>query len=323
MGRSWKLSTKLGAIGGALLLVAVASIGLTLWVTWQLEGGAAAVNEAGRMRMQTWRLAQTLGSGDAARKLAFIAEFDDSLALLRNGDPSRPLFVPRDAGSQETFQRVQRDWQVLRGEWGAVPAAGGVDVAQQAEAFVETVDAFVSAIEQNLSRLTAILNAIQFAMFALTIGGAVTLLYSAYLFVFNPLGRLQSGLARAAAGDLAARVPVDSHDEFGELELGFNRMAETLQGLYQKLEAKVQEKTVRLQAQHARLAALYEAAAFAARAGTLDELAAGFARQVRRVANADASAVRWSDESNQRYLLLASDCLPQEVIDEERCVRSP
>ncbi|OYU98366.1 MAG: hypothetical protein CFE45_16760, partial [Burkholderiales bacterium PBB5] len=55
MPRSWSLSTKLGAIGSALLLMAFASISLTLWVTWQLEGGAAAVNEAGRMRMQTWR----------------------------------------------------------------------------------------------------------------------------------------------------------------------------------------------------------------------------------------------------------------------------
>ncbi|MDP3325016.1 MAG: type IV pili methyl-accepting chemotaxis transducer N-terminal domain-containing protein, partial [Hydrogenophaga sp.] len=50
------LSIKLIRIGASLLVIALASIGLTLWVTWQLEGGAAAVNEAGRMRMQTWRL---------------------------------------------------------------------------------------------------------------------------------------------------------------------------------------------------------------------------------------------------------------------------
>jgi len=31
-------------------------------------------------------------------------------------------------------------------------------------------------------------------------------------------------------------------------------------------------------------------------------------------------AVRWSDESSQRYLMLGSDCLPQELLDEERCV---
>ena len=40
------LSTKLLAMGAGFLLVALASIGLTLWVTWKLEGGAAAVNEA-------------------------------------------------------------------------------------------------------------------------------------------------------------------------------------------------------------------------------------------------------------------------------------
>lgn len=39
-------------IGASLLILALASIGLTLWVTCQLEGGAAAVNEAGRMRMK-------------------------------------------------------------------------------------------------------------------------------------------------------------------------------------------------------------------------------------------------------------------------------
>jgi hypothetical protein len=33
---------------------------------------------------------------------------------------------------------------------------------------------------------------------------------------------------------------------------------------------------------------------------------------------ADAVAVRWSDEANQRYLMLASDCFPQDMLDEER-----
>ena len=40
-------------IGASLLILALASIGLTLWVTCQLDGGVAAVNEAGRKRMQT------------------------------------------------------------------------------------------------------------------------------------------------------------------------------------------------------------------------------------------------------------------------------
>ncbi|MDP1902444.1 MAG: type IV pili methyl-accepting chemotaxis transducer N-terminal domain-containing protein [Rubrivivax sp.] len=320
MRRTWTLSTKLGAIGGALLLMALVSIGLTLWVTWQLEGGAAAVNEAGRMRMQTWRLAQTLAGGDSKRIAELVAQFDQSFTVLRSGDPARPLFVPRDERSQAAFADVQRGWQALRGAWSAAALPAAPMAAQQATAFVERIDAFVSAIELQLGRLTAILNAFQFMMVALAIASAVALLYSAYLFVFNPLARLQSGLGRVGQGDLAARVEVASSDEFGALSVGFNRMAETLQGLYQNLESKVQEKTLRLEAQHARLAALYEAAAFVANAARLDELAQGFARQVRRAARADASAVRWSDESNQRYLLLSSDGLPQDLVDHERCI---
>ena len=320
MPRTWSLSAKLGAIGSALLLMALASISLTLWVTWQLEGGAAAVNEAGRMRMQTWRMAQTLAREDVQQMAERMSQFDRSVALLRQGDPARPLLVPHDAASLQAFEAVQRDWLSLKAQWAALPSPDAERTAQQADAFVARIDAFVSAIEHQLSRLTAILNAVQFVMVALTIGSAIALLYSAYLFIFNPLSRLQSGLARVEGGDLGARVEPGADDEFGALAAGFNRMATTLQGLYQNLESKVKEKTEHLEAERSRLAALYESAAFVARAQTLEALAQGIARQVREVAQADASAVRWSDEANRKYLLLASDCLPQAVIDEELCI---
>ncbi|HRD97068.1 MAG TPA: type IV pili methyl-accepting chemotaxis transducer N-terminal domain-containing protein [Rubrivivax sp.] len=320
MRKAISLSTKLGAIGAALLLMALASIGLTLWVTWQLEGGAAAVNEAGRMRMQTWRLAQTLPSQDGQRLKDQLEQFEQTLSLLRTGDAARPLLVPRDVRSQRAFAEVQQNWVQLRAAWATGTPPGAAAVSTQAEVFVARIDAFVTAIETQLARWTTLLNAFQFVMMALAIGSAIAMLYSAYLFVFNPLSRLQTGLARVGEGDLAARVEVDSTDEFGELSTGFNRMAQTLQGLYQNLEQRVREKTLGLEAERARLAALYEAAAFVASATQLEALAQGFAQQVRRVARADASAVRWSDESNQRYVLLGSDCLPQHVADAERCI---
>jgi two-component system, NarL family, nitrate/nitrite sensor histidine kinase NarX len=321
MSRPWNLRTKLGIVGAALLALALASIGLTLWVTWQLEGGAAAVNEAGRMRMQTWRLAQALATGDAPRQQMLVQRFDQTLLLLAGGDPSRPLFVPRDADSQAAFAEVQRGWQVLQRQWRAaatVPAAPAV--AAEADAFVARIDAFVTAIENQLARWTAILNLFQMAMLGLVIASGVTLLYVAYLFVFNPLARLHAGLAQVQAGDFSTRIEVASRDEFGALAVGFNRMAETVQGLYRSLEAKVAQKTAMLEARGQRLAALYEASALVARAASLDEMAQGFAQQVRRIAGADAAAVRWSDEDNQRYLLLASDCLPLQLAASEQCV---
>ncbi|MFO1292008.1 MAG: type IV pili methyl-accepting chemotaxis transducer N-terminal domain-containing protein [Rubrivivax sp.] len=320
MKRPWTLTAKLGAVGGALLVVALASIGLTLWVSWQLEGGAAAVNEAGRMRMQTWRMAQTLGAGERARLSEQLAQFDASIALLAHGDPARPLFVPRDQASAQAFAELRRRWSDLQPRWAAAPPPAPAEAAQQAEAFVATIDAFVSAIEHRFARWTAVLQAFQFALLALAIAAAVALLYAAYLFVFEPLARLQAALARVEGGDLGARVDVASHDEFGALAAGFNRMATTLQGLYQNLEAKVADRTERLQAERERVAALYEASAFVERAASAEQLAQGFARQMRGVAHADAAAVRLVDETNRRYMLAGADCLPLALVARERCV---
>jgi two-component system nitrate/nitrite sensor histidine kinase NarX len=183
---------------------------------------------------------------------------------------------------------------------------------------VEAVDGLVLAIEQQLSKLTAILNLFQFVMMALAIGGAVIMLYTGYLYVINPLGNLQQGLQSIQSGDFSARVEVDSQDEFGQVARGFNVMAAELQTLYTGLEAQVQAKTQHIEAQRARLATLYEISAFSASANSIEELSRGFAQRVRTVMGADAVAVRWSDEANQRYLMLASDCLPLDLLEEER-----
>ena len=114
MQKQHSLSTKLVTIGAVLLFVALLSIGLTLWVTWQLEGGAAAVNEAGRMRMQIWRLNSTAQSKHSEKAVAdLVNEFTNSLALLRAGDPVRPLFMPVTDGSV-AFRRTGK----AKGEFG-------------------------------------------------------------------------------------------------------------------------------------------------------------------------------------------------------------
>ena len=319
MFRTASLSTKLIRIGASLLVVALASISLTLWVTWQLEGGAAAVNEAGRMRMQTWRLASAVQTSLSPASLgSLVSQFDDSLKLLRTGDPSRPLFVPWDDDVDVKFAEVDRIWTQRRGQWLAAAPMSATESVMAAEEFVTAIDALVLSIEQQLSRLTAILNLFQFVMMALAIIGAVVMLFTGYMYVINPLAHLRQGLQQVEAGDFSTRIEVEAQDEFGQVAGGFNRMAATLQSLYGGLEAQVEAKTHRIEAQRARLAALYEVSAFLAEANTIDELTQGFARKVRAVMKADAVAVRWADDANQRYLMLASDCFPETMLEAER-----
>ena len=317
---SLSLSTKLGILGAALFLVALTSIGVTLLLGWQLQGGAGAVNEAGRLRMQTWRLAQALSAPQHDRVPELFRQFEISLDLLQHGDPSRPLFVPRDARSQQALRQVRNDWQSLRAQWDAANPPAPGQLAAQAESFVAGIDTFVSAIEHQIENWTTLLTTFQLVITGAVIASGVTLIYAAWIFVLNPLARLQDGVERIRKGDLAARVEVRFDDEFGVLARDFNLMAETLQGFYRDLEARVREKTFSLQVERERLAQLYQAVSLAVSAGSLGELADGYARQLRRVARADACALRWADESGGNYLLLAGDGLPAELAEYEYCV---
>lgn len=318
---SWPLATKLAALVATLLALALASIGLTLWITWQLDGGAAAINEAGRMRMQTYRVALLLR--DSPSQVGALAhQFDESLTLLEKGDPVRPLFVPWNAEARARFAQVQAQWQVLRPVWSGPNPPAAAEVERQARQFVLLIDSFDSSIEAQLARWTSILNAVQLALLVLAIGSALALLYVGHLSVLAPVLRLTGGLARVERGDFGTRVEVVTQDEFGELSTGFNRMAQNLQQLYAGLEQKVSEKTASLETERSRLAALYEVSAFLANASTLDALAQGFAQRVRRIAAADSVAIRWSGEANERYLLLAGDSLPRFMAEDEQCLTS-
>ena len=322
--RPWTLTAKLVATGTVFLLLALASVGLTLWVAWKLEGGAAAVNEAGRMRMQTYRLALAVTSTDPAAHAEAAARaqaFSNSIALLAAGDTARPLAVPWSTAVRGAFSRVQREWETLRTRW--LQGTGDATVrAREADEFVARVDALVLEIEHEIARWTALLNLFQVGLMAMAIASAVAVLYAGYVLVLDPVARLRRGLAAVQAGDLSARVTVDADDEFGELSAGFNEMAQTLQALYGNLEAKVREKTERLQAKQQRLADLYEASAMLAQANTLEELGTGFARRVRRIARADAAAVRVCDPAGHRFMLLAADNLPVEFTAAEACVQA-
>ena len=113
--RHWNLGAKLTLVGAPFLLLALLSIALTLWVSWQLDGGAAAVNEAGRMRMQTYRIALSAASGERAALADQVAEFERSLEVLRHGDLERPLFVPWDDTVRARFAAVEQGWAQFRG----------------------------------------------------------------------------------------------------------------------------------------------------------------------------------------------------------------
>ena len=325
----WSLGAKLALLGAPFLLLVLLSTAATLWVSWQLDGGAAAVNEAGRMRMQAYRMAVSIGLRQSPATLRDeIDEFDGSIAVLRAGDPERPLFVPWDDTVRARFAAVADNWARTRAHWLAATLARadqgqpGDELLAQVSAFVADIDALVIAIESHMARWTTVLYLLQISVLATTLLVAAILIYSGYVFVLEPVGQLKQAIERIRGGDFAARVEHLSSDEFGTLAQGFNDMSSQLQSMYRNLEHRVSEKTHELEEKRERLEGLYEVTALLAQATALDELARGFAASVKRIARADAIAVRWSDQQNKRYLMLAAQGMPQALVDAEQCIDS-
>ena len=316
----WSLGAKLALIGTPFLLLALLSTAATLWVSWQLDGGAAAVNEAGRMRMQSYRMALSIGTGETDALAEQVREFDKSLAVLRSGDPKRPLFVPWDITVNARFVTVEQDWQHFRSQWMDQKPSVLLDLRAQTVTFASHIDDLVAAIESHMSHWTTMLHMLQMSMFAMAILGTTVLLYISNLFVMGPIGQLKQAIEKIQSGDFSARVAHATSDEFGTLADGFNGMAEHLQSMYHHLERKVAEKTAELEEKHERLESLYEVTALVAKATSLDELAQGFAKSITRIARADGVALRWSDQANQRYLMLAAQGLPNAMVEAELCI---
>lgn len=149
------------------------------------------------MRMQTWRLTSTVQAQmDETEVHLLVKQFDDSIELLRNGDSSRPLFVPWSPVVRTQFQFVELAWQQQKAILLKRPQVDRVKLVQAADQFLRVIDSFVFSIEHQLSSLTAILNLFQLLMMALAIGAAVIMVYTGYHYVIHPLSRLRDGLKK-------------------------------------------------------------------------------------------------------------------------------
>jgi two-component system nitrate/nitrite sensor histidine kinase NarX len=330
-----RLSTRIaGALVGFLLLALVA-IGTTLWLSWQLEGAAAAINETGSVRKQEYRLAMLLsrevhapGIGYAAAARAQMDAIDATLALIARGDPQRPLGLPPTAAIRSGFDAAALRWQrelrplALRvleeqGDARVVPLhtfLGAVDD------YVGGIDAIVSLIERDNEVRTFWLRTSQLALMALAMGGTVILVYLMFSLIVDPVERLQAGMRSMADTDFGVRLDVDSRDEFGQLAAGFNQMADRLERVYASLEDKVRAKTAALEGQNRELALLYDSAAFLQVRQTLEPMCEGFIERIMRYFGAAGGSVRLVEEGNDRVHLVVQRGLSVDMAQAERCM---
>jgi len=333
--RKQSLSAKITGILLVFFLVALAAIGLTLYISWQLEGAAAAINDSGSLRMRAWRIAHQLSRADtamperAAFSEALASELDDFervLAGLGQGDPQRPLFIPRDTDIRSDVAGLEIFWATrirplltdLIADPDPVRLRSQMPTLDRTvESFVAGINAVVLKMEHSYARNTNILRASQVLLIALAVIGTVVLTRFFFVTVIRPVAELQDGMKRMEQEDFNARVPVLAKDEFGDLSDGFNRMATHLQNLYATLGERVAMKTRSLEGKNRELEILYAISAFLRTPNDVDTLCHGFLQRVRHTLGADASSARLLDVDSQNLCLTVHEGLDDAFVESE------
>lgn len=321
-----RLSTRIIATSLAALVVVLSMISWTLWLSWQLEGAGAAINDTGSLRMRANRVAVELMRPQEGRKVRTdeqILLMDETIARLAKGNPARPLFIPNDEGIRKQWSEVAGYWREIM-KPSAMRALGRPDAAYYLETlpeFVAKADTLVRMIEQDNAGKTTMLRLSQGVLAAIASAGTLAMIYLLYLWIISPVLRLRDGLQRMAAREFSTRLPVESRDEFGVLARGFNRMADELQGLYTGLEQRVEQKTAQLAAQNRDIGALYDMAAFLNQPNEIEALCDGFLRRVMLQFDAEGGSIRALDPNNEKLNLMVSVGLSDALVESEHCMR--
>ena len=329
VARNYKIGVRLVSVTLIGLVFGLSMVMWTLWLSWSLEGAAAAINDTGSLRMQSVRIGLNM-SGQTSNPVLInsqIDTFDQTLDNLVRGDPTRPMRLPKSTTVQEQFSKVADIWtselkpSIQRFLSNSSAREDAFLAYQQAlPAFVQQADHLVHLIENENAKDTAFLRGSQMGLIILMLSGSVALIFLLYGWVIRPVEALRKGIQQMSGRDFDARVPVEGRDEFGVLAQGFNNMAAQLKDLYTDLESRVQMKTMQLAAQNRELTTLYEFSAYLSKPGDLEDRCRGFLSRLIEHFGASGGTVRILDQRNNNLHLTVHQGLSEEFVAEEKCL---
>ena len=251
------LLLRLGIAMATIVLLAVVGTISSVFMADTSEGFAAAINQAGTLRMQSYRISSSLvqpgktETQEAAHITQhLVAEFEQRLYNPRIHDVLSKEASPQ---VQATYLAVEDEWennmQPIMSDYVGRALGGDVDARTdtrlqelklaylgKVDAFVDLIHAFVRALEDEAEEKIRQLRLIQIVVLILTFIVVVVILYFGKKDVLVPLRDLLTFAKAVRGGDFSIRSHPRREDELGQLGYAFNLMAEDLSKIYADLE---------------------------------------------------------------------------------------
>jgi two-component system, NarL family, nitrate/nitrite sensor histidine kinase NarX len=230
-------------------MLGIAGMTLSSWMAHNIQDSAHAINKAGSLRMQSYRLLSVVPLNKNNLPYLTALEQDKTSSDLQR--------VLQREGLASQYQQIERYWQTML-KPQLLQARHPDEVTANVADFVYQLDALILAIdhktEQRLLRVTMI----QMIFIVLTL---VLLLVSIYYLrhrLLPPWLQLISMANAIGRGDFSRRYTLsDQRDEMGILGTALNRMSQELSLIYSDLEQRIIQKTADFQQKNQVLAFLY------------------------------------------------------------------
>ena len=320
MNRFASLTLRLKFFTALWIAVSVASIVFTLYLSLWLEGNAAAINDLGSLRFQSYRLALLVEENAPQSEIdAHISRFDQVLTTVRRGDPRRPLSLPDDPKVMAKMADLERQWQQTVKPFFQAASENEKNSTAKLNGFLKTINEVVGEVERTSATYITWLRFFQSGLLALVLVSSAVMIWLTRLWIIDPLQELLRGVQAIGDGRFGLQMQMAGPSEFAEVSGGFNQMSSRLSQLYSGLEQEVAEKTRDLERKNFILGVLYSFSAVLNRPQTATEAAGVFLERVLQVAEADAGSVRLIDPRRQRMDLAAHIGLPEELKHSEAC----
>ncbi len=265
------LLLRLGGMFAAISVLAVASMSTSWMVAETTQGSGQAINLAGSLRMQSWRMASIHQRLLEDEKPEYRESLEHAIHQFESDLKAAPILsvLPDDetAPISQLYRQVGDSWRTdIKPNLTYLPAASPTAaensvVLDRIPGFVDQINELVKQIEEDAE---AKIMAMRVILGAAVIATILVVIFSIYLvnnILVHPLRGLLGLADQIGRGNLAVRTDLTGEDEIGRLGQAFNHMAQDLSKLYQNLEARVEEKTAELTIANRSLELLYHSIA--------------------------------------------------------------
>ena len=230
--------------------IGVAGIGISARLVHGVQGSAHAINKAGSLRMQSYRLLAAIPLNASDSKLldemnATVFSEELQNAALRDGQDSQ-------------LKALQQYWQLELAP-GMKHAQNQATVATDVASFVDRIDHLVTSFDHTTEQRIRYVVWLQRVM---AIGMALLFLFTIVWLRARLLRPWKQLLAMARAvshRDFTQRVHISGRNEMASLGMALNNMSKELAESYSVLERRVQEKTAGLEQKNEILVFLWQA----------------------------------------------------------------